>query len=93
MSPAEKIEELMMETEDLLTDLLLSGFQGVHTASLEQIDQLIKTYNKYEMHTASDLLTELKLALLKRKNSFDYNIEEIMSHFSKLEFYINRSNT
>lgn len=88
----EKITTLLTQTEDVLSDILLSGFQGVHLSTLEEIDYLIKCYTKYEMHTATNLLTNLKSALLKRKNSFEYNIEDIMQYYSKLEFYIQTIN-
>lgn len=91
MEAMEQIETLMLQTEDMLTDLLLSGFQGVHLATLEQMDHLLKIYEDYGMHTGMNLLLQLKSNLLKRKNSFDHDIESIMQSYSRLEFYIQRN--
>lgn len=90
---AEPIEALMLQTEDVLSDLLLSGFQGVHSATLDQIDSLVKTYEDYGMHTGMNLLLQLKSNLLRRKNSFDYDIDSIMQSYTQLEFYIQRNST
>ena len=82
------LDSIVEKTEELLGDLLLSGFQSVYEASLEQMDELARLYELYGMANGKALLEQLRRALLKRKNSFDYDLHDVMLAYSQLEFYI-----
>lgn len=93
MKEVGSIEELLDETETLLNDLLLSGFQGVHEASLTQIQELMENYERLEMNTGIDLLYRLHEELMKRKSSFTYDLEKLMGLYSQLSFYLETCKT
>ncbi len=82
------LDFIVEKTEELLGDLLLSGFQSIYEASLEQIDELEKLYALYGMVGGKQLVQQLRRELLKRKNSFDYDLQDLMLAYSQLEFYI-----
>lgn len=84
----EEVETVLMQTEDLLSDILLSGFQNVHDATLEHLHQLKKTYDSYGMDQGASLALTLHNELLKRKNSFSYDLENLMRAYSQMMFYI-----
>lgn len=88
MGSIEKVEELLDETEVLLNDLLLSGFQGIHAASIGQMDELIECYEFLGMKNGIELLRDLKDELIKRNHSFAYNLERLMRAYSQVAFYV-----
>ncbi len=84
----ENLEFIVEQTEEILCDLLLSGFQSVHIATIEQIDELAKIYELYGMTKGKGLLEQLRRTLIKRKNSFECDLQSLMKAYSRLEFYI-----
>ncbi len=84
----ENLEFIVEQTEEVLCDLLLSGFQSVYAVTIEQIDELVKAYALYGMTNGKTLLEQLKRELMKRKNSFEYDLQALMRAYSQLEFYI-----
>ncbi len=84
----ENLELIVEQTEELLCELLLSGFQSVHIATLQQIDELVGVYESYGMTKGKSLLEQLKRGLMKRKNSFEYDLQSLTKAYSQLEFYI-----
>ncbi len=82
------IDELLDETEVLLQDILLSGFQGIHQASLKEIDRLLQYYEQFGMMAGMEKLMCLKEELFQRKNSFSYDVDRLMKQYSQLIFYI-----
>lgn len=83
-----EIQDLISETEALLNDILLSGFQGVYQTSIEQLDVLKKAYEAHGMVRAATLLEALKVQLLKRRNSLSYELSEVLTAYSQVAFYI-----
>lgn len=79
---------LIQDTETLLNDIFLSGFYSVTNSSLEQLKQLIKNFEQYEMKTGLKLLSEFENELLKYKNSFSGDKQKIAKTFCCLEFYL-----
>ncbi len=84
----ENLELIVERTEEVLCDLMLSGFQSAYRATIEQIDELLKVYELYGMTKGKSLLEQLKRALMKRKNSFEYDLQDLMRVYSQLEFYM-----
>lgn len=80
--------QVINDTEYLLNDILLSGFHSVQISTMERLKLLEDIYDKYGMETGRKLVKELYNQLNKRKNSFEYDINEIAEIYCKLEFYI-----
>lgn len=82
------VEELIDETESLLEELLLSGFQGVHQASHTQIEELLKNYEKLGMTSGIHYVRTLQKELIKRRNRLGDEVEELVKSYSQMVFYI-----
>lgn len=82
------ILSVVSETENIMNDMLLSGFHSVQMSTLERIKSLESAYSKLNMQTGAELILQLYNELNKRRNSFEYNINNITKIFCKLEFYI-----
>ena len=83
-----EIEEIKNKTKEMLVDILLSGFEGINKAILDDIEKLIEIYNLYNMQKGKELLKELKVKLLKSNNGFKYDKKEIAKVYSQVELYL-----
>lgn len=87
MEDSNKILSLIEDTEYLLEDILLSGFHSIQASSLEKLQLLKNAYSKYDMDLGKELIQKLYDGLTLRKNSFDYNINNITDAYCSIEFY------
>lgn len=79
---------LLSETENLMNDIILSGFHSIQNSSLERLNSLKDIYNQYGMVKGNKIIDNLINELNKRRNSFEYNINKISDDFCLLEFYV-----
>ena len=83
-----EISSLLDETENVMCDILLSGYHSVRESSMERLREIADTYQEYGMETGAAIVTELWDALNLRINSFDYDKTKITDKISALEFYM-----
>lgn len=79
---------LMEDTENLMEDIMLSGFNSVHVETLTRLQELKHVFEGLGMTIGYQLLDLLFKTLSERKNSFHGDIESLTNTFCKLEFYL-----
>lgn len=79
---------LLEETENLMNDILLSGFHSVQASTLDKWREIGEIYDKLGMEEGKKIISTLEKELHKRRNSFEYDISKITKLFCTLEFYL-----
>lgn len=82
------IQILIENVENILNDIVLSGFHTTQNSTIERIKENINLSNGLGMKKLSELLENLENELNKRKNSFEYEIIFLTDIFCKIEFYL-----
>ena len=83
-----EMERLIEDTESILEDILLSGFQNIHSEILKEIAALEKKYEAHGMYHGKLLLHQLGEQLRARKNSIRYDIKALADSYSQVAFYL-----
>lgn len=88
MTEGNQIVSLLDEINYLLQDILLSGFHSIQLPSLEKLAELRNGFDFYGMEKGKELLNKLFVELNKRRNSFEYGVNELTEIFCSIEFYV-----
>lgn len=79
---------LFADTENIINDILLSGYHSLQSTTLDRLRELEQIYNQMGLEEGTKLLSLLIDGLNQRKNSFEFDLNQITKLFCTLEFYL-----
>ena len=85
----EEILALIDDIDNIMEDLLSSGFNAVHEFTIKELERLGALSEGYGMKTCSEMLNNLKETLEKKRHNFDFNYEKTIEEYFKINKAIN----
>lgn len=83
-----KIPDIIKELEFFLSDLTFSGLDNIDKSFIEQLKDISKKAENYEMINLQNILEDLIYDMEEYYNKKTDNIKKIFTNVSKLDFYI-----
>ena len=87
MKILEEILALIDDIDNIMEDLLSSGFNAVHEFTIKELERLGALSEGYGMKTCSEMLNNLKETLEKKRHNFDFNYEKTIEEYFKINKY------
>ncbi len=83
-----EILDLIQEIENIMNDLLLSGFNTIHDYTLNEMKKLGQLCESYGMIYASNIINNLVSDLSKKRHNFEFNYSTVIEDYFKLNKYL-----
>lgn len=84
----EEILSLIDEIDNIMEDLLSSGFNAVHDFTIKELERLGILCESYGMKTGSEMINSLKERLDKKRHSFDFDYDKAIEEYFKINKYL-----
>lgn len=88
MRALEEILALIDDIDNIMEDLLSSGFNAVHDFTIKELGRLGALSEGYGMKTCSEMLNNLKETLDKKRHNFDFEYEKTIEEYFKINKYL-----
>lgn len=80
--------DLIQEIENVMNDLLLSGFNTIHDYTLNEMKKLGQLCESYGMIYPSSIINNLVSDLTKKRHNFDFDYSTVIEDYFKLNKYL-----